>query len=868
MTSLSVFPPSALVDAADLGDVFDDAVTGLAVLDMKGRFVRVNPALCELLGRTPEELIGIRAVEITHPDDQATSQATIGELFADPGRTSRVRKRYLRPDGSVVVVDRTVTALRDRSGALTGMFTQVFDATEVSDAQEAVRSSERRFRALVGKSWDIISLLDRRGRYLYVSPAVSDVFDVNPDSLIGRDPFDFIDDPDGHVAKAFFSAPTDGRASRAIEYRLRHTDGSWRWAESVTRNLLDDPAIGGIVVTTRDITARRRRSAQQDALATLSRAALAGSDPDDFLDQTVRTVADVLGVKYCSLLELRPDGWLRVAHRSGPPVVTRSFPAVVDGVPSARCVTALLERRSLRWGGETPDLLPELVDHGLRSGLATVIHDGEPWGLLVAHAPWRNAFAADDMSFVESVANVLGAAIGRRRVEDELRAQACTDALTGLPNRASLLQQLRGALVRQQERPGPVGVLFVDTDDLKLINDSLGHPAGDAVISAVASRIVAALRQGDVVARFGGDEFVVLCEGADANEAASIAERIRVGLNEPVQLPDRTVTVTVSIGIAVAAGAAVGEDGVAARAQDLLAEADTAMYQAKTTGKDRAALFGAAMRHEVNERLEIVDGLRRALRDEKLEVHYQPIVDVETGLIGGAEALVRWPEGRVGPDRFIAIAEDSGLIHPLGTWVLETTLQQLAAWQAQGSRLRVTVNVSGMQLDAGRLVDTVAGLLRTTGADPTALTLEVTESAVMGDVDDLIGVMEGLHDLGVTLALDDFGTGHSSLSRLALLPFDIVKIDRSFIARSKDEERAAILVEAIASLCSTLGLHAVAEGVETTEQLEAVRRLGVPYAQGFLLGRPVPAACFPVVVDVPPPAPRVVDRRRRQHDAR
>jgi diguanylate cyclase (GGDEF)-like protein/PAS domain S-box-containing protein len=842
MSTGSITSAAALDDRFVLGGVFDAAVTGLAVLDLDGRFTWVNRALCDLLGRDSDRLLGLRVIDITHPDDQATSQATIDELATEPWRTNRVRKRYLRPDGTVVVADRTVTALRDRSGAMTGMLSQIFDATELSDAQEAVRSSERRFRALVAKSWDVITLHGPDGRYLYVSPAVTDVFGVAPEMLLGIDPFSFIEDPDGRVREVLFGAPTDGQTSEAVEYRVRHPDGSPRWVESVCRNLVGDPAVGGIVVTSRDITARRRRNAQQDAVAALSWAGLGSSDLDTFLARVAATVSGALDVAHCSVLDVRVGGWLAVRQRSGPPLVERPFRVQVGACPPTRSAQAFLERRSVRWSGDALDeQLEELRASELRSGLATVIYDTEPWGVLVVRSARVGSFSDEDVSFLESVANVIGAAVARRRVEEELLQRACTDALTGLPNRPGLLDRLRTALRRLQDRQGSVAVLFADTDDLKLINDSMGHAAGDAVIAAVGARIVGALRQGDIVARFGGDEFVVLCEQCDPDEAERIAERVRASLTEPVQLPDRTVTVTASIGIAVATEVPKGEDGVDVRADDLLAAADTAMYQAKVAGKDRSAVFGQGMRQEVNERLEIVDGLRRALRDERLQMHFQPIVDVHTGAVVAAEALIRWPDGPVGPDRFIPIAEDSGLIHPLGQWVLETTLLQVATWQAAGSCTPVTVNVSGRQLNVPGAVGRIADLLAVTGVEPGGLTIEVTESAVMGDMDRMLGVFDGLHGLGVALALDDFGTGHSSLSRLALLPFDYVKIDRSFIAPSRDEARASILVEAIASLCQTLGLVAVAEGVETGEQLEAVRRLGIPFVQGYLLGRPVPA---------------------------
>jgi predicted signal transduction protein with EAL and GGDEF domain len=361
--------------------------------------------------------------------------------------------------------------------------------------------------------------------------------------------------------------------------------------------------------------------------------------------------------------------------------------------------------------------------------------------------------------------------------------------------------------------------------------------AGDRVVSAVAGRIQDVVRPTDTVARFGGDEFVVVCDQTDETAAAEVARRVRTALAAPILLDDRPIVVTASVGIAVTTDPAMTAD-------DLLARADTAMYAAKQAGKDRSAVFDTGMRRKVNERLDTATGLRRALADGELRLHYQPVVTVSTGAVIGAEALLRWQhptEGLLGPDRFIGYAETTGLIVPIGAWVFETACRQSATWQAEGRPAVMSINVSGRQLARPDIIEVVADALKASGVHPGNIVLEVTESAVLSDLDRAARVMTELRQLGVHLGMDDFGTGYSSLSYLANLPFDVVKIDRAFITGFGHDRRTAAMLETIAALCRSLDLRAVAEGVETEAQLAEVRRLGIPYVQGFLFGPAAPA---------------------------
>lgn len=436
----------------------------------------------------------------------------------------------------------------------------------------------------------------------------------------------------------------------------------------------------------------------------------------------------------------------------------------------------------------------------------------------------------------------------RRTAEDELRKLATHDALTGLPNRLMLQDRTARALARGRRQGSKLGVLLLDLDGFKAINDSLGHAAGDELLRQTAARLRSAVRQSDTVARMGGDEFVVLAEDlADPEDAALVAERVREACSEPVVVQGQAVRSTPSIGIALWPG-----DGDEAEA--LLKCADLAMYQAKQAGGGAHRFFDDRMLETSVQRLQLRADLEAALPQGQLDVWYQPLFDLEQGTIRGMEALLRWEHpqrGMVSPMTFIAEAERSGLIVPIGRWVLESACAQLARWRAAGAAdLTVAVNVSARQLRDEGFVDVVAETLQTSGLEPGCLELEITESAAFANFELAQSVLARLADLGVRILIDDFGSGFSSLNRLKSLAVDGLKIDRFFVDNVADDPRDAAIVKAIVSMAHSLGIDVVAEGIETTAQLERLRALEweeqerpvCDRAQGFLLGRPVPAS--------------------------
>jgi diguanylate cyclase (GGDEF)-like protein/PAS domain S-box-containing protein len=465
-----------------------------------------------------------------------------------------------------------------------------------------------------------------------------------------------------------------------------------------------------------------------------------------------------------------------------------------------------------------------------------VQHDDDEWrDLEVIAADMRGVAGVDGL--VLTMRDITD----RNQLDAELRRQALHDSLTSLPNRALFLDRVGHALSRGFRDGNSVGVLFLDLDDFKLANDRLGHAGGDELLIAVAARLTTLIRPGDTVARFGGDEFALLVEGADVgSKIEEVADRVERALLEPLAVGGDHVLVRVSIGIAVGSPETHNPD-------DLLRDADAAMYVAKRNGKARHVLFDPAMHEEAQRRVAIAGELRDAIGGNELVVLYQPIVDVHTGRVRGAEALVRWQHpqrGLLQPSEFIPIAETNGVIIPLGQWVLERACTQVQQWKQEDlvdATFYVTVNLSARHLQDRRVVGHVVTALQRSQLLPTALVLEITETALLDDIDRTRSTLAALKELGLRLAIDDFGTGYSSLSYLSTFPLDVIKIDKSFVDQLTLTSEGEAMVRAVVELGRALGLQAVAEGIEHRDQALALERLGCKLAQGYLFAKPMPA---------------------------
>jgi diguanylate cyclase (GGDEF)-like protein len=429
----------------------------------------------------------------------------------------------------------------------------------------------------------------------------------------------------------------------------------------------------------------------------------------------------------------------------------------------------------------------------------------------------------------------------RKAAEDRLTHAALHDSLTGLPNRPLVMDRLEHVLERSRRDGTLSAVLFLDLDNFKLINDTAGHGAGDALLVQVAERLSSMLRPGDTLGRCGGDEFVVICESVNgAKDAEAIGARLIETREQPYVVNGQDVYIGASVGIAIA--------GPGDNPSSLLRDADSAMYAAKTAGRSTARVFDDAMRVATTTRLDLENALQRALERGELSLHYQPLVAVDDRRTVGFEALLRWhlADGTViPPDEFIPIAEETGLIVPIGKWVLDQACRQLADWTKSNTvppAATLSVNVSARQLAHPSFPAVVAGALDRHGLSPARLVVELTESTVMQDAVSSLAALRELHALGVRIAVDDFGTGYSSLGYLERLPIDELKIDRSFVSPLSIGSRTSSILESIVTLGHALGLTVTAEGVETSAQLGSLEQVGCDLAQGFLLARPMPPA--------------------------
>ncbi|MBF0166515.1 MAG: PAS domain S-box protein [Alphaproteobacteria bacterium] len=796
--------------------IFEQAVEGIFQSTPDGRYIEASPSLAKLYGYdSPEELIaGIVDISCQIYLDSKDRERFL-DLMNKTGDVRGFEYQILRRDGVALWVSENCRAVRNEKGEVLYYEGTVEDISERKLAEQEAAEKQALLEATLDNITQGVAIFDFDLRLLDVNALFGRMLNL-PAKLMSngthvvaimrfmseRGDAIGVDDPDWQVAQG--TEPMLAKVERQL------ASGA---VVQVSARRLDD---GKVLLTYTDVTDLKRREAALKQSE--ERYALAAQGANDGLwDWDLKTNRVYYSPRWKNMLGCRedeigtdPDEWFSRVH----PDEADELKAAFDSHMSGSTTHVEVEYR---------------VRH----------NDGRyRWMLL------RGASVAEPLT--GKPARIAGSQTDiteRKRTEQQLLHDAFHDGLTGLPNRALFMDRLGQALTRaKRDSSRSFAVMFLDLDRFKYVNDSLGHSAGDSLIVCIAKRLDTSRRASDTVARLGGDEFALLIEDITSNDSAQdIAERLRQSLTKPVNLMGQEIFPTASMGIAIA-------HPDYERPEDMLIDADLAMYEAKSIGRDRIAVFTPAMRVHSSKQLELGSDLRRAFERNELVMFYQPIIAMETGRIAGFEALIRWrhaTKGLVSPGDFIPLAEETGLIIPIGWWVIEESSKRMQDWNVKRSEdkhLMMSINISARQFKEPGLIDRIADLIEENALNASQIKLEITESLLMDNPEVATEWLAKLKALGVSLSIDDFGTGYSSLSYLHRFPFDNLKVDRSFVATMFEKRENMEIVRAIVALGTNLGMKIVAEGVETAEQYEVLRELGCHFAQGYYFSRPMPEA--------------------------
>ncbi|MEW6323858.1 MAG: EAL domain-containing protein [Nitrospirota bacterium] len=730
-------------------------------------------------------------------------------------------------------------------------------------AEAALQEREKRFRSLIEKSSDAIALIDDHGTVLYVSPSTTDMLGYRVDELVGRDGFDVIHPEDQPRLRRLLAMllQQPGSATRA-EYRVRHKDGAWRWKEGVATNLLNEPGVRALVINYRDISERResegaiRRYAERlKILHEIDRAILEAQSSAGVAQAALLHVKQLIPC-HCACIVLFDFK----AHEA-------TMLAVETSAVSPIQAGARLPLESFEFGGlesfgrgrvqimddmqASPRLSPVMECmmrcENQRALLnAPLISQGMLIGSLTLSSAAPAAFTAEHAEIAREVADLLSVAIQQTRLYEQvqqhaqkLEFQAMCDPLTGLPNRVLLFDRLQQAIQAGQRYNQSAALFIFDLDRFKEINDTMGHQYGDLLLKEIGPRLRSMLREADTLARLGGDEFGVLLPNTDIDGAIIAARKMLQIFDLPFFAGGRRIEIKASIGIALYPDHGAADDV-------LMRHADEAMYQAKHSRQGYAVYTPERDVHSL-EHLTQAEELRAAMEENQWTLLYQPVLEIHDGRVVGVEALARWQHPRRGlllPGQFFPLAEQSGLIKPMTLQLLGAVMRQCVAWQRQGFRLPVSMNLPGQALLDMQLPDQIASLLQSTGAAPIWLELEITERAMTKDPERALDVLARLHRMGIPLSLDDFGVGTSALWSLRRFPVQTAKLDHSVVSGMMTDKADAVVVRSVIDLAHSLGLRVIAEGVESQVVWNQLAAFECDAAQGFYISRPLPVEEF------------------------
>ena len=822
---------------------------GVCVFDNDGRLILCNRRYAEIYRLAPEDLRpGTSLREITERrfaagtchmiavDDYLRWCAQVNS-GTDPktwiaelkdGRTIHVCHQPM-PDGGWVATHEDITGGKD---------------------QRAVANERMSLQTLIDFVPDYLWVKDTESRFVVANKALTiDSGLTRTSELIGLSDHD-LHEPE--LAQDFFAVEqkilNSGEPIIDREELVVDGMGNEKWLLSTKVPMRDEQnEVIGLVGIARDITGRKKAEALRDGQAQILEMIAMSAELGDILNHLVRLVESQLTGIFGSVLLLDKDGH-HLRHGAAPSLAeaySKAINGIRIGPKVGSCGTAVYRREAVMVKDIMHDPLWEdyrelAAAHDYRSCWSTPIlsHQGTVLGVFAMYSSTVREPTDVETGLIDVTTHIAGIAIERKRAEDQISFLAHHDALTGLPNRILLKDRLTQAILQAQQYNRRVSVVFIDLDNFKTINDSLGHTAGDELLKAVANRMVDCVRATDTVVRLGGDEFVILiADQPESLEAISATlDNIRMAIADPVAINGRALYVTCSVGVAT-----FPNDG--RDPETLLMNADAAMYKAKEVGRDNVQFYTADLNTKVHEKMNLQHEMRDAIVHSEFVLFYQPQVDLRTGLVFAVEALIRWQHptlGLLSPLKFVSMAEETGLIVPLGDWVLHEACRQNKAWQDTGlPPVNVCVNVSARQFREKNLIARVVHALAQSGMEAKYLELEITESLIMQDVDQAVAMMEELQGLGVQISIDDFGTGYSSLNALKAFPVARLKIDKSFIDNLASSESDKAVAGAVISLGQKLNLRVIAEGVETAEQVAFLRANNCDEIQGYYFSKPV-----------------------------